>query len=406
MSRDNREAYDSYRPTGPLHSDHEEDLRYNRPQASAQRRSRSPANMYQFGRDGRDEYRPQRDSGAYQNDRSYRDQDRREFTFRSDNQTQFPPTEPRFERKRRGRGGRPDSSRREWQERKPWAPKAAVNRDILHSKVDRQTTPERLNGMSEAPTRFKNLDELSESSSEMDLGSDGEDDMEEGKDDDGHSTKRTKQDPATDDGNSVPKWSNPDPYTALPPSDVSRGKKTDVVDFIRKAKLAAEQEKESNQRNDVADNVDFISFGMDDEETIVPSATAESTQPVTSQAITGSMNDLPQKLSVPTPSTSNQFSHLSNLHPMLNAGSSTTTYPTPVSSTQRYSAAQPVADSWPPRDIDAAVGMRPLQRQPKGKKRKHIVDGEIESEWESVDRASATPWCTVDHSDTENMGYW
>jgi non-canonical poly(A) RNA polymerase PAPD5/7 len=361
--------------------------------------------MYQFGQDGRDEYRPSRDSGAYSNDRPYRDQKHREFTFRSDNQTQFPPTEPRFERRRRGRGGKPDSSRRDWHERKPWAPKAAVNREILHSKVDRQTTPERLTGMSEGLTRFKNLDELSESSSEMDFGSDGDESVE-SKDDGDHSTKRTKQAPAADDGNSVPRWSNPDPYTALPPIDVSRGKKTDVVDFIRKAKLAAEQEKQSNQRNDVADNVDFISFGMDDEESTELST--GGTQSVTTQAITGSMNDLPPSLPVSAQSTSNQFSHLSNLHPMLNAGNSAAVYPSPVSSTQNYSAAPPVAasNSWPPKDIDAAVGVKPPQRQPKSKKRKHVVDGEIESEWESVDRASATPWCTVDHSGTENMGYW
>ncbi|KAJ5612842.1 hypothetical protein N7510_006036 [Penicillium lagena] len=65
----------------------------------------------------------------------------------------------------------------------------------------------------------------------------------------------------------APKWSNPDPYTALPPPDESREKRVDVVKLIRKAKIAASATK-PDVTNEVTTNQDFISFGamgIDDE---------------------------------------------------------------------------------------------------------------------------------------------
>ena len=61
---------------------------------------------------------------------------------------------------------------------------------------------------------------------------------------------------------SVPKWSNPDPYTVLPPVDEEPRKKKDVVKLIRKARIAIE--KGEATQNEVAANNDFISFGNDD----------------------------------------------------------------------------------------------------------------------------------------------
>ena len=57
----------------------------------------------------------------------------------------------------------------------------------------------------------------------------------------------------------TPKWSNPDPYTALPPPPEATGKRTDVVKLIRKAKISDDLDKEST---DLAKNADFISFDM------------------------------------------------------------------------------------------------------------------------------------------------
>jgi non-canonical poly(A) RNA polymerase PAPD5/7 len=62
-----------------------------------------------------------------------------------------------------------------------------------------------------------------------------------------------------------PKWSNPDPYTALPPPSQSTGPKKDIVETIRKAKMDTSLDAASN--NPVKDNIDFISF--DDEPAVI-----------------------------------------------------------------------------------------------------------------------------------------
>lgn len=64
-------------------------------------------------------------------------------------------------------------------------------------------------------------------------------------------------------GSSVPRWSNPDPYTVLPPTDDAHRKKKDVVKLIRKARIVAE--KSVDVKSQVAVNDDFISFGFEDE---------------------------------------------------------------------------------------------------------------------------------------------
>ena len=62
----------------------------------------------------------------------------------------------------------------------------------------------------------------------------------------------------------APKWSNPDPYTVLPPVDEEARKKRDVVKMIRKARIAVEEE--AQIKTEVSANNDFISFGGDEEE--------------------------------------------------------------------------------------------------------------------------------------------
>jgi non-canonical poly(A) RNA polymerase PAPD5/7 len=58
----------------------------------------------------------------------------------------------------------------------------------------------------------------------------------------------------------VPKWSNPDPYTALPPPETTR--KKDVVQLIRKARVEAEAKKP----NVSTEAADFISCDFSDDE--------------------------------------------------------------------------------------------------------------------------------------------
>lgn len=100
----------------------------------------------------------------------------------------------------------------------------------------------------------------------------------------------------------VPKWSNPDPYTSLPPTDELR-KRKDVVKLIRKARVAIE--KDASAANQVHINEDFISFGY--EESIVPRQSVPRSSSVVSEDYDeGELTDVP--------SEPKAFSHLHNLH--------------------------------------------------------------------------------------------
>lgn len=144
-------------------------------------------------------------------------------------------------------------------------PKTA-ERPLLQGK--RETTPEMLtDGANDTPApKFASLEDLSDSEeAEMDLSEDSEED-----------SRPAKRRAIASESDSKPlpappappppasKWSNPDPYTALPPPDESQHKRLDVVKLIRKAKLQNSM-KEAKEKDAVTENEDFISLGaMDD----------------------------------------------------------------------------------------------------------------------------------------------
>ena len=101
------------------------------------------------------------------------------------------------------------------------------------------------------------------------------------------------------DAASEPKWSNPDPYTVLPPTDEQR-KRRDVVKLIRKSRKEAEGS--AAELDQAAANDDFISFGMDSGEVSVPPSPSADGQDDTGGGVTGA------------PSGPRSFSHLQNLH--------------------------------------------------------------------------------------------
>ena len=101
----------------------------------------------------------------------------------------------------------------------------------------------------DSTAKFRDMDNLTDSDAEdMDM-SDAEAE--------GVATKRVK----LDDGQPALKWSNPDPYTALPPAveDATR-KRTDVVKLIRKSRLATTS---SDAKDNAQSSEDFISFDLD-----------------------------------------------------------------------------------------------------------------------------------------------
>ena len=97
-------------------------------------------------------------------------------------------------------------------------------------------------------SKFRDVDKLTDSE---------EDDMSESDEEPRPSKRRRKEAIDSPSAAVAQKWSNPDPYTALPPPPEATGKRTDVVKLIRKAKISDDLDTEST---DMAKNADFISF--------------------------------------------------------------------------------------------------------------------------------------------------
>lgn len=107
------------------------------------------------------------------------------------------------------------------------------------------------------------------------------------------------------DANSEPKWSNPDPYTVLPPVDEEARKRKDVVKLIRKSDLRTAVK--VSQQNQVSANDDFISFGFEDDKASIRDKASRSPS---------SSDQDDRRVGVPRASSSHgqRFSHLENLH--------------------------------------------------------------------------------------------
>jgi non-canonical poly(A) RNA polymerase PAPD5/7 len=374
-------------------------------------RSRSPRrdDIYRFGganlRGG--DGNPRRD---YDNGDSY---GRGDFSFRKETQTQW-PTEPYADRNRRprnshnNRGGRGGRGGR-WQAR---GSKAANERQILNTGMDRDVTPERLAGMTNGAVLFNpddiSEDDSNESDADMDEDSSGGDKVSNGlakvDSEEGPLTKRPRKELDKTDGNDKPKWSNPDPYYLAPILEDANAKKKDVVEIIRKAKIAAEKEKEQST-NAVAKNDDFISFAMDEDEEEDKSdhISISSDDAPVETFTTGTANESRAENSSTT-SNPVPFSHLTNFHPLLASSSATTSSRSqPTTDTRRET------DTWPPRSNQDAINMpqrRDGNSKHNGNKRKRNENGDLTSEWIEDNRARAIPWVKEDHSNLKSTSVW
>jgi non-canonical poly(A) RNA polymerase PAPD5/7 len=201
-------------------------------------------------------------------------QQQSEFTFESNHPApRFPPSGPANGDSRaparsgrggprngrgsnRGRGGANGRGRGG-----PYRKAAAPHeRALLQHRDDGQ---EHTYGVSDGPNRFMNIDDMSDDEEADMVESDGSADGDASKAHLGEKKKLVRTEAQRADGDTVPKWSNPDPYTALPPPNESTGVKRDMVQLIRKAKNQDAEKAIGN--NAVAANDDFISFGdMDD----------------------------------------------------------------------------------------------------------------------------------------------
>ena len=130
-------------------------------------------------------------------------------------------------------------------------------RNLLTNSVS-NLPEEQLHDGGDGEAKFRNLDELSDDDEEpMELESNASQ-----SDTEQPSKKRARTDDnaATEDGSAAPKWSNPDPYTALPCPDDQQQKKRDVVALIRKARNEAAEAKKPDEQED------FIAFSSDESE--------------------------------------------------------------------------------------------------------------------------------------------
>lgn len=342
---------------------------------------RSPprsAPSYDRGRPESDSWRPA-DDRRYDDHRasdSYRPRPpQSDFTFQapagapSFTASNQPPP-PRGPRRDRGRGQR-GRGRGRWQPIHP-------SERALISGATQNLPEERLN--LDGAAKFRDLESLSDDDEqEMEISSRSSQ-----SDTEAPSKKRARTTAEeTSAGNAAPKWSNPDPYTALPCPDDTLQKKRDVVKLIRKARVA-----EIAAKSDApADTQDFISFDLSSDED-------EGSQepPLPSQPPPPPLSQLPPP---PPPEAAGLPPKPAAADLSRNTGSIASK---PVPSEDRSgplgSRKRTADDVIKPPDYGQLkkVSMKP-------------VKGMLVPNWQPKPDEEPCPWATIDHSATRDLAF-
>lgn len=391
--------------------------------------------------------RPQQGPPArsYRGGDSYRPQPpQSDFNFRNDaSAPQYPresdryvPTNPRMHdrphRNNNRRGNAPNN--RGWGVRRPTA-----ERPLLSSK--RGHSPEDTLGQADAQNkahRFMAADDVSDSDEEQ--MEESEDDQQQISDADQQAmliaTDRGELDngelhdgpeglepptkrratavnvKAAKEAASVPKWSNPDPYTVLPPVDETQRKRKDVVKIIRKARITAE--KEAATQNQVATNDDFISFGLEADDLGEDRSGSPSPEP-RSRDESGVQG---------APTGPRAFSHLNNLHSSAADRAPGTSDPRPSANDLGPPPAWTNGSQLRPERVVNNVDLYPEHTEALGNRkrtvdddlkgdsfpptrrlRKPVSSGFVLQQWVPRGNTDPTPWIADDHRPTENAGF-
>ena len=379
-----------YSPSNKSRNPPRQNLNSERQNAGSRSSNRAVAQSPTFRFGNGDTYRPEprnRDSYRPPN-RSEKRAQKNEFTFRSNkNAPKFSPNEgrndarridrrPRDQRDhaRRGRGGSFRGQR------------SMNDRPLLRSK--REATPENMLLTGDSAARFKDVDDLSESDAEMDLEEDSASASDEADEESRPAKKIRTDEKLTTNSTPTPKWSNPDPYAIIPPIDEAHAKRKDVVKLIRKAKVDLSKDATANG---ISENIDFISFGAEDQE-------QNSQESKASADYEASVCENYEE--------SQSFSHLKNLHGDFDELELSIKHES-SSQVRRHLNS---SDMWPPPDNGINGGRAYLEedipQNSRKRKRSDLPDGSILPEWVCKSVATATPWCTVDHSRTDKMGLW
>lgn len=291
-------------------------------------------------------------------------------------------------------------------------PRLASEREFL--KTNRAPTPELMPGMDEdvvAGAKYMAVDDMSDSDEvEMDMSDDGDEDQQPKK-------KQVRNDGKAADGDSVPRWSNPDPYTALPPPDETRTKKKDVVKLIRKARVTSSSEHTSKPA--AAD--DFISFDFSDDEEqeqdqeddYMARGFGAPTPPKGPRELVGSVNDFNpprgpavQHIEQPRPSLPKKPDFID--HNQSNDTSFNTKQNGKTPATSKKNVVDLTSDpalGSRKRDFRDEIKAAPILH-PTGKGKPGKVDGQILKNWVARPDLPAAPWLGMDHSDSACMGVW
>ena len=330
----------------------------------------------------------------------------------------YGPSYPKQTNNQSGQQNRVDSRARRGRANR--TPHTTADRPLL--RFQRGKTPERMLGMNDdtkGRKRFLAADDISDSEEEA---------MEESESDqpelDGHNLpflpetageSYSRQDFQQTSGQErlegapiavlvpdVPKWSNPDPYTALPPPDESQRRKKDVIKLIRKARVAVQLDESA--RSQVAANDDFISF--DSAEALPVERDDRSGQEPIKTFGEGAPG---------APSGPKALSHLHNPHLPPNIAPGTIGHalsapamgPPPasamtnVSHTNRNDADTESRNQKRKRDEEDELSS-PTKRQ-KGKS--SFSNGSILEEWVCRKHDNPIPWVTRSHQGTEHAGF-
>ena len=214
----------------------------------------------------------------------------------------------------------------------------------------------------------------------------------------------------TKDEHVAPKWSNPDPYTVLPPVDETQRKKKDVVKIIRKARILSK--KEVVVQSQVVANDDFISFGLEEE-----ISADEATKPLRNGK--GSANGSTGAAEITT--GPRQFSHLHRLHDQGTHSSDDTVVAlstadktaSPPPQTEELQA-EPLSFNLDTSNYDTALGNRKRTHDdeikselPYSKRRKAgsgMPSGHLLHDWVPYHGTNPTPWFMKTERQTENAG--
>ncbi|KAK4225122.1 putative Poly(A) RNA polymerase protein [Podospora fimiseda] len=260
---------------------------------------------------------------------------------------------------RSNRGSRNGRRGGRFETKKPWRPFVAAERELLST--DHNVGEAEAFFDENAGQTFRALDELSDSDeAEMEISGGEDDDSTEPS----HKRARLSADKSATE-QSVPKWCNPDPYTALPTETSTTGKKKDVVQMIRKARIQSQEIRKSLSKDDVADFI-ALDFDSSDDASDIEIVDDSAPEPAPDVAVPRN-DDISRRVNVPS------------LDLDLALGSRKRTHDDRIKAPH----------------VMLKKGVRPAPR-----------GGEITDEWRSVPHLTATPWIRGDHSQASNPLVW